>query len=538
MKTTTVSFPTFSDQCPGTSGLRKPVSHYQQPHYTESFIQAIFSTLGTTGKTIVVGGDGRYYNDQAIAKLIKMAVAQGVKRLIVGENGLLSTPAASHVIRHYQADYGIILSASHNPGGKDGDFGIKFNLNAGQPAPETATNAVFETSKTLTEYTIADIDLPALTIGSHQLGDTTLDVISSTADYADLMESQFDFPAIKAMLAERPIIFDAMHAATGPYAKEILSNRLGLPEKYLMNTTPLEDFGGHHPDPQPSHTHELREAIAAHPEVMMGAASDGDGDRNLIMGRKHIVNACDSLAILADQHKNIACLTALTGVARTMPTSRALDAVAQAKNLACFETPTGWKFFANLLDADKIQLCGEESYGTGSNHIREKDGLWAVLCWLSLLAKTGQTPDEALENHWQTYGRHHFNRFDYTALEKDPAQAMITAFGEKMAAQIGTTINGLTLTHAAQFNYTDPTNGEKSPNQGLEIQFSNRARIICRLSGTDTRGATLRIYCEYWQQPGENTPALAGTTTTLSTIAQNIMDMQKHVGRNQPNNIA
>ncbi|SUO93623.1 alpha-D-glucose phosphate-specific phosphoglucomutase [Suttonella ornithocola] len=535
----TVSFTAFIDQSPGTSGLRKSVKHFQQPHYTESFIQAIFSTLGAENKTIVLGGDGRFYNETAIQIVIKMAAAQGVKRLIIGENGLLSTPAASHIIRHYQADYGIILSASHNPGGENGDFGIKFNLNAGQPAPESATNAVFETSKQLKEYTIADITLPALnTIGQHTLGTMTLDIISSTEDYADLMEQLFDFDKIRQYLSANPIIFDAMHAATGPYAKEIFSHRLGLPEHYLINTTPLPDFGGGHPDPQPSHAQDLQAAMQKHPEAIMGAASDGDGDRNLIMGRKHFVNPCDSLAIIADRHTDIACLAELTGIGRTMPTSRAIDAVAQAKQLACYETPTGWKFFANLLDANKIQLCGEESFGTGGNHIREKDGIWTILCWLSLLAQNQQTLDTLLTNHWNTYGRHHFNRFDYTELDKNQAQEMINAFEQNMRKHIGSEMSGLTVTHAAQFNYTDPTNNEISPNQGLQIQFGQRARIICRLSGTDTRGATLRLYCEYWQQPGERTPALVGTTTTLATLAQNIMDMQRHIGRSQPNNIA
>lgn len=532
------SFDTFSDQRPGTSGLRKPVAHFRQPHYTQSFIQAIFATLGVSGKTIAVGGDGRFYNREAIQIVIKMAVAQGAARLIVGENGLLSTPAASHVIRHYRADYGIILSASHNPGGEDGDFGIKFNLQAGQPAPESVTERVFENSKTLKEYVIADIDLPELRQGSYRLGDTQLDVISSTADYADLMERLFDFPTIKAYLAEKPIVFDAMHAATGPYAQEILSKRLSLPEKYLINTTPSPDFGGGHPDPQPSHAQDLQAAMRQYPEAVMGAASDGDGDRNLIMGREHIVNPCDSLAIIAALHEHIPCLQQLGGIGRTMPTSRAANAVAQAKGMACFETPTGWKFFANLLDADKIQLCGEESFGTGGNHVREKDGLWTVLCWLSLLAATGQTPDEILQAHWQTYGRHHFNRFDYTALEKEPAQAMIADFAAAMKKRIGETLDGLVLTHVGQFDYTDPTNGEISQNQGLQIQFGDRARIISRLSGTDTRGVTLRLYCEYWQMPGESRAALAGTTHTLAAMAQNIMDIQARFGRSQPNNIA
>ncbi len=531
------SFDAFLDQCAGTSGLRKSVKHFQQQHYTESFIQAIFATLGTTGKTLVIGGDGRYYNDTAITLLIKMAAAQGVARLIVGENGLLSTPAVSHLIRHYQADYGVIFSASHNPGGEDGDFGMKVNLDAGQPAPETLTNAVFEKSKTLTEYVIAEVDLPALRVGKYQIGNMVLEVVSSTADYMELMQTLFDFSAIKNYLARHPIVFDAMHAVTGPYAIDIFHHHLGLPEKYLLNTQPKTDFAGEHPDPQPSHAQDLYAALEKYPEAVMGAASDGDGDRNLIMGREFLINPCDSLAIIADRHEQISCLQSLTGIARTMPTSQAVDVVAKAKELAYFETPTGWKFFANLLDSDKIQLCGEESFGTGGAHVREKDGLWSVLCWLNLLANSNKTPDEILTAHWQTYGRHHFNRFDYTGLNQAQANVMLEEFSTNMKKRLGKQISGLTVTSVGQFHYTDPTNGEVSSNQGLQIQFSDRARIICRLSGTDTQGATLRIYCEYWQQKGESKPALVGTTNTLATLAQNLMNLQRHLGRTHPNNI-
>ena len=539
MEIKTIKFATFTDQRPGTSGLRKPVPHYQQPHYTESFIQSIFTSLGgVAGKTLVLGGDGRYYCDEAVAIVLKMAVAQGAKLVLLGENGLLSTPAASHVIRHYQADFGIILSASHNPGGKDGDFGIKFNLAAGQPAPEHATEAAYAVSKSLTEYTIADVELPPLDkAGSYRIGDTELRVISSTADYADLMETLFDFPAIRAHIAKHPFVFDAMHAATGPYAVEVFAHRLGLPQKYLLNTKPLPDFGGGHPDPSPAHIDELKAAMAADEAVVMGAASDGDGDRNLITGRKHFVNPCDSLAIIADNHALIPCLKSLKGVGRTMPTSRAVDAVCVARGLNYYETPTGWKFFANLLDADMIHLCGEESFGTGGNHIREKDGIWAVLCWLNLQAATGKTPDEIIEAHWKRYGRHIFNRFDYTGLDKDKAGEMLKQFETQLAKMIGQTVSGLPITDAGQFNYSDPTNGETSPNQGLQVQFGPQARVICRLSGTDTRGATMRMYVEYWQQDVNAEPALAGTTSTLATMAQGMMNLEHFVGRSQPDNI-
>ena len=491
-------------------------------------------------KTVLIAGLGGVggYCAEAVAIVLKMAVAQGAKLILLGENGLLSTPAASHVIRHYKADFGIILSASHNPGGKDGDFGIKFNLSAGQPAPEHATEAAYAVSKSLTEYSIAEVELPPLDKpGSYRLGDTELRVISSTADYADLMESLFDFPAIKAHIAKHPFVFDAMHAATGPYAIEVFHRRLGLPQQFLLNTKPLPDFGGSHPDPSPAHIDELKAAMAANESVVMGAASDGDGDRNLITGRKHFINPCDSMAVIADNHALIPCLKSLKGVGRTMPTSRAVDAVCIAHGLNYYETPTGWKFFANLLDADMIHLCGEESFGTGGNHIREKDGIWAVLCWLNLQAATGKTPDEIIEAHWKRYGRHIFNRFDYTGLDKDTATDMLKQFEAQLVKMIGQTISGLPITDAGQFNYSDPTNGETSPNQGLQVQFGPQARIICRLSGTDTRGATMRMYVEYWQQDINAAPALAGTTSTLATMAQGMMNLEHFFGRSQPDNI-
>lgn len=533
----TISFTAFDDQRPGTSGLRKPVAHFARTHYTESFLQAILTTLGAAGKTIVVGGDGRYHNDRAITLLIRMAAAQGVKRLIVGENGLFSTPAASHIIRCYHADYGIILSASHNPGGPRGDFGIKCNLDAGEPAPESTTEALFATSKILREYRIADCEVPPLTPGSYRIGAMTMDVIDSTRDYTELMARLFDFAAIRAWLAKHPIFFDAMHAVTGPYAKVVFNERLGLPQRYLLNCLPRADFGGGHPDPQPSYAQDLENALKAHPQVVMGCASDGDGDRNLIMGRAGFVNPCDSLAIIADHHARIPCLQSLRGIGRSMPTSRAVDTVAAAKGLICYETPTGWKFFANLLDAGRIQLCGEESFGTGGGHVREKDGIWAILCWLNLLAASGKTPDEIQKDHWNTYGRHHFNRFDFSGLEKTCAQRMLEDFEATLDKRIGQTIEGLTITAAGQFRYRDPTSGEKSPGQGIQICFGRQARIICRLSGTDAHGTTLRLYCEYWQQPDAAEPALAGTTYTLAGLAQGMMDLNRACARTQPDNI-
>lgn len=540
MQTITQKITPFTDQKPGTSGLRKPTVHWQQEHYTESFIQAIFNVLGVAGKTIVIGGDGRYHNDKAIQIIIKMAVAQKAAKLIVAEGGLLTTPAASHLIRFNKADFGIILSASHNPGGKSGDFGIKFNLDAGQPAPESVTEAVFAASKELESYTICETEhLPPLRVGFYDIEDTKMEVVSSTVDYADLMEELFDFDKLREFLKTRPLIFDAMHAATGPYALEIFGKRLGLDEKYLINTIPLPDFGAGHPDPQPSYAKDLNAALEQYPEAVLGAASDGDGDRNMVTGQKFFINPCDSLAVIAANSAHIPCLQELKGIGRTMPTSRAIDAVAKQKGFNCYQTPTGWKFFGNLLNADKIQLCGEESFGTSGNHIREKDGIWAVLCWLSILAAENKTPAEIMEKHWQTYGRHHFNRFDYEGLDKEAAEKMITAFAEDMSHRIGSRFDNLTLTHAAQFDYTDPTNGETSRNQGLEIQFGEQARIICRLSGTDTRGATLRMYCEYWQQIGEHEPHLPSTSPTqaLATIAHNAMNITERFNMSQPSNI-
>ncbi|MDO5091665.1 MAG: alpha-D-glucose phosphate-specific phosphoglucomutase [Cardiobacteriaceae bacterium] len=537
MQIQTIAFPPFDDQRPGTSGLRKTVRHYQQPHYAESFLQAIFNTLGIAGKTVVVGGDGRYFNDSVIQTLIRMAAAQGAARLIVGENGLLSTPATSHIIRHYQADYGIILSASHNPGGQDGDFGIKFNLAAGQPAPESVTEAVYAETQRLGEYRIADIAAPALAIGEHQLGDTCLSVISSTADYVEMLAGLFDFDAIRAYLRDHKLLFDAMHAVTGPYAKALLHATLGLEEKYLLNTQPQPDFGGGHPDPAPDTAKALQKRMQDDPAIVMGAASDGDGDRNMVCGRTHLINPCDSLAIIADRHTAIPALRNLKGVGRTMPTSRAIDLVTAKHGLTCYETPTGWKFFGNLLEAGHIQLCGEESFGTSGDHIREKDGLWAVMCWLSILAASGKTPDAILEEHWQTYGRHHFNRFDYENLDKPQAEAMLAAFEKDLGKMLGQSWHGLAITNAGQFRYTDPTNGEQTGNQGLQIQFGRQARIITRLSGTSSSGATLRIYCEYWQQDISKPAALPGTTATLAAFAQGAMNIAEHCGRHQPDHI-
>lgn len=538
MITQHISTQPFTDQHPGTSGLRKPVAHFRQPHYSEHFLQAVFDTLGIHGKTIVIGGDGRFFNPDVIERALRMAIAQGAGRLIVAQRGLLSTPAASHLIRRHQADYGIILSASHNPGGENGDFGIKVNLHSGQPAPESVTEAIYAQTKRITGYITSDGALPDLAqLGEHTVGDTAIAVVSSTHDYLELMQQCFDFPAIKSWLSQHGIAFDALHAVTGPYARAVFCDALGVGDPYILNAEPLADFGGKHPDPAPDRVDELRTLMQNDDDIVLGAASDGDGDRNLICGRKYIVNPCDSLAIIAAQHRHVPCLRQLTGVARSMPTSRAVDKVADRLGINCYETPTGWKFFASLLDAERIQLCGEESFGTGGAHIREKDGIWAVLCWLNILAATDSTPDDLLEAHWAQHGRHHFNRYDYTGLDPQAAQTMLAKLEQDLPKYIGQTHHGLTVTSAGQFNYTDPVNGERSLNQGLQIKFGQQARIIMRLSGTDTRGITLRIYCEYWQQHVNQPAALPGTTATLASFAQGLLNIAHFCARTQPNHI-
>ncbi|UJF24531.1 alpha-D-glucose phosphate-specific phosphoglucomutase [Suttonella sp. R2A3] len=538
MRTQYITSTPFSDQRPGTSGLRKATQTFQKAHYSENFIQAVFNTLGIAGKTLVIGGDGRFHNKAVLQTIIAMAVAQGAKALIITQNGLLSTPAASHLIRLNQADYGMILSASHNPGGADGDFGIKVNLERGEPAPEHVTEAIYQQSLALDGYITTDngaIDLSEL--GDTRLGDTKIRIISATTDYVALMQECFDFPAIKRWLEQYRIAFDALHAVTGPYAKALFVDALGVDETYLLNTTPLPDFGGKHPDPAPDRIDELKHKMTEDERIVLVAASDGDGDRNLISGRDGVINPCDSLAVIADHHADIPCLRTLRGVARSMPTCRAIDKVASAQRLTCYETPTGWKFFANLLDAELIQLCGEESFGTGGDHIREKDGLWTILCWLNILAVSGKTPDQLIHEHWQRYGRHHFNRFDYSGLDPESATKMLASLERDLTKYIGQTHHGLTITSAGQFNYTDPTNGETTPGQGLQVQFGSQARIICRLSGTDTRGVTLRIYCEYWQQDITTKPALAGTTATLASLAQGALNISAFCGKTQPDHI-
>ena len=534
-----ISTQPFADQKPGTSGLRKKVATFQQAHYLENFAQAIFDSIeAPKGATLVLGGDGRYYNRHAIQIILKMAAANGFGKIMVGRGGILSTPAASCVIRKYKTFGGIILSASHNPGGLDGDFGIKFNCSNGGPATETVTEAIFAKSKNISQYKIFDsIDLPIDALGSYQLGDMTVEVIDSVSDYAELMKSLFDFPAIKALLAEGlRIKFDAMHAVNGPYAVEILQRRLGAPADSLMNCVPLEDFGGGHPDPNLTYAHDLVEIMYGDNAPEFGAASDGDGDRNMILGKHFFVTPSDSLALLAANATLVpAYKKGLAGVARSMPTSAAVDRVAEALNIPCFETPTGWKFFGNLMDAGKVTLCGEESFGTGSDHVREKDGLWAVLFWLNILAVRRQSVEKIVSEHWSRYGRNVYSRHDYEGLPIDAAQGVMSHVQSSFAKLVGKKFGKYTVKFCDDFSYTDPVDGSVSNKQGVRIIFTDGSRIIFRLSGTGTEGATLRLYLEAYDAEVADPKLDAQVALAeLIVIAQQISELKKRTGREQP----
>ncbi len=539
MSTLTIATHAFTDQKPGTSGLRKKVSVFQQPHYLENFVQAIFDSINAPkGATLVLGGDGRYYNRTAIQIILKMAAAYGFGKVLVGQGGILSTPAASCVIRKYQTFGGIILSASHNPGGIDGDFGIKFNGSNGGPATETVTDAIFAASKTITQYQLLDAPDVALdTLGVSQLGEMTVEVIDAVNDYAELMESLFDFAAIRDLLAGGfRIKFDAMHAVTGPYATEILQRRLGASADSLMNAVPLEDFGGGHPDPNLTYAPELVSIMFADNAPDFGAASDGDGDRNMILGKQFFVTPSDSLALLAANATLIpAYQNGLAGVARSMPTSAAVDRVARALNIPCYETPTGWKFFGNLMDAGKVTLCGEESFGTGSNHVREKDGLWAVLFWLNLIAARRQSVAEIVREHWAKYGRNVYSRYDYEALPTADAQAVMQHVQGNFASLVGVTFGSYTVQHCDDFSYTDPVDGSVSTGQGIRVLFTDGSRIIVRLSGTGTEGATLRIYLEAYDANVANHHLDAQQALAeLIQVALQITQLKQLTGREQP----
>ena len=540
MTTLTVPTQPFADQNPGTSGLRKRVSVFQQPGYLENFVQSVLEAAELPrGATLVVGGDGRYFNRQAIQTVLRIAAANGVGRVLVGRGGILSTPAASCVIRERKADGGIILSASHNPGGPNGDFGVKYNLSNGGPAPEQVTSAIAKRTREIPQYVTLDApDVPLDKDGDHQLGDLRVSVIDPVTDYADLMERLFDFDALRALFAKGQfrMLFDAMHAVTGPYAKEILERRLGAPNGTVMNGEPLPDFGGGHPDPNLTYAHDLVERMKGKDAPDFGAASDGDGDRNMILGRNFFVTPSDSLAVLAANAKLArGYARGLSGVARSMPTSAAVDQVAKRLGIGCYETPTGWKFFGNLLDAGRITLCGEESFGTGSDHVREKDGVWAVLFWLNILAKRGESVEQIVRTHWRDFGRNYYTRHDYEEIPADAARAVMARVQEQLADLPGTTVAGRRVQAADDFSYHDPVDGSVSEHQGFRIILADGARIVYRLSGTGTSGATLRVYIESVEPDAskQNIDAQTALKPLIEASLQ-ISDLQRLTTRNRP----
>ncbi|GJE03856.1 alpha-D-glucose phosphate-specific phosphoglucomutase [Methylobacterium isbiliense] len=539
MTVRTVPTTPFPDQKPGTSGLRKKVPVFRQPGYVENFLQAIFDSVeGRKGATLVVGGDGRFLNREVVQTTLRIAAANGFSRILVGRGGLLSTPAASCVIRKHGAIGGVVLSASHNPGGPEGDFGIKFNTANGGPAPESVTEAIFARTQSLTAYRIVeadDLDLDRL--GEVRLGDATVTVIDPVADYAALMETLIDFPRVAALFASGfRMRFDAMSAVTGPYAREILERRLGAPAGTVVNAEPLPDFGGHHPDPNPVHAHDLMALMTGPDAPDFGAASDGDGDRNMIVARNLFVTPSDSLAILA-AHAHVAPGYAggLAGVARSMPTSRAVDRVASKLGIPAYETPTGWKFFGNLLDAGRITLCGEESAGTGSNHVREKDGLWAVLLWLNVLAATGRPAAEIVREHWRRFGRDVYARHDYEEVDAAAAEGLMEALRGSLAALPGRSFGPLNVEAADDFAYTDPVDGSVTRRQGVRILFREDARVVFRLSGTGTVGATLRVYLERFEpDPARHDAPVAEVLAPVVAAAEAIAGIAARTGRHEP----
>ncbi len=535
----TVSTAPYKDQKPGTSGLRKKVPVFAQENYAENFIQSIFDSLeGFEGKTLVVGGDGRYYNREVIQKVIRMAAAAGFGKVMVGQGGILSTPAASNVIRKYGAFGGIILSASHNPGGPNEDFGIKYNIGNGGPAPEKITEAIFERSKIIGEYRIVDApDIDLDTVGSFELAGMTVEVIDPVADYAELMESLFDFDAIRGLISGGfRVVMDSMGAVTGPYAKEIIEKRLGAPEGSVRNFTPLPDFGGHHPDPNLVHAKELYDDVMSADGPDFGAASDGDGDRNMVVGKGMFVTPSDSLAIIA---ANATCAPGyakgIAGIARSMPTSAAADRVAEKLGVGMYETPTGWKYFGNLMDAGKVTVCGEESFGPGSDHVREKDGLWAILFWLNIVAARRKSVAEIVRGHWAEYGRNYYSRHDYEEVDSDAANGLMDALRARLASLPGRSFGDLKVAAADDFSYTDPIDGSVSTKQGIRVLFEGGSRVVFRLSGTGTSGATIRVYVErYEPDPSRHDIETQEALSDLIAVADEIAGIRARTGRTAP----
>ena len=526
----------FDDQRPGTSGLRKKVAVFRQKHYLENFVQSIFDSIDApSGGTLVLGGDGRYYNREAIRIIIGMAAANGFSRVIVGMSGILSTPAASLLIRKRGAFGGIILSASHNPGGPDGDFGIKYNSGNGGPAPEKLTEAIFAKSRSISQYRIldgAEIDLDK--IGESNFGNMVVEVIDPVSDYAELMESLFDFELMRNLLqGDFSICFDAMHAVTGPYAREILENRLGAKPGSVVNAIPLADFGGGHPDPNLTYAEDLVKIMYGEDSPDFGAASDGDGDRNMILGRHFFVTPSDSLAVIAANARLVpGYREGLDGVARSMPTSGAVDRVAKSLNIPLFETPTGWKFFGNLMDAGRVTLCGEESFGTGSSHVREKDGLWAVLFWLNLIAAKRMSVEAILKEHWKQFGRNFYSRHDYENLSLEAGKAVIETVRARFPDLAGSTLGKYRVDFCDDFSYLDPIDGSLSTGQGLRIIFTDGSRIVYRLSGTGTEGATLRIYLESFEMdPARHGLDAQDALLDLISISREISRLEEKTGR-------
>ncbi|MEM6373410.1 MAG: alpha-D-glucose phosphate-specific phosphoglucomutase [Pseudomonadota bacterium] len=527
----------FEGQKPGTSGLRKKCRVFMGEHYLENFVQAMFDGVGgVVGKTLVVGGDGRFHNDVATQTILAMAAANGAGRAIVGQNALLSTPAASHLIRTMQTDGGVILSASHNPGGIDEDFGIKFNMPNGGPAPEAVTNAIFERTQSIDTYHIwqgEPVDLSA--IGVSALGDMVVEIVDPVAAYVDLMRSLFDFPAIAKMIADGlSIRFDAMCAITGPYARAILEDALGAPKGTVTHGTPLPDFGGMHPDPNPTWAHELMDEMMGPDAPGFGCASDGDGDRNMIVGPGCYVSPSDSLAVIAaNAHVAPGYSDGLKGVARSMPTSAAVDRVAEVLGLDCYETPTGWKFFGNLMDDGRVSLCGEESFGTGSDHVREKDGVWAVLMWLNIMAATGKSVPQIMADHWARFGRNYYSRHDFEAIETAKADALMSELRGALSGLAGRNEGPLTVAHADDYTYLDPVDGSTSAQQGVRVVFEGGARFVVRLSGTGTSGATLRVYLETLETEELDLEPQAALAPVIAA-AHNIIGIERHTGSTAP----